>query len=75
MIKATYDTNTLASGTFSLQGPAAFIINAWINDEVEMVTSESLLNELSRTLGKSYFASRLTQEQSAFVGILQYNSS
>ena len=63
MIKATYDTNTLASGTVSSYGWSAFVINAWINDDVEMVTSESLIDELSRTLEKSYFTSRLTQDQ------------
>lgn len=63
MIKATYDTNTLASGTTISQGPVSFVIDAWINDEVEMITSEPLIDELLRTLGKSYFTSRLTPEQ------------
>lgn len=39
MIKATYDTNILVSGTVSPQGPSAFVIDAWINDDVEMITS------------------------------------
>lgn len=62
-MKATYDTNTLASGTATAQGPISYIIDAWINDDVEMVTSEPLINELSRTLQKTYFASRLTKKQ------------
>ncbi|MBI2029757.1 putative toxin-antitoxin system toxin component, PIN family [Candidatus Gottesmanbacteria bacterium] len=63
MIRATYDTNTLASGTTISQGPISFVIDAWINDEVEMITSEPLINELTRTLSKPYFTTRLTLEQ------------
>lgn len=72
MIKATYDTNTLASGTVSSDGSSAFVIDAWINDEVEMITSDSLIDELSRTLSKSYFTSRLTQIQiQAFIALVK----
>ena len=72
MIRATYDTNTLVSGATISQGPISFIMNAWINDDVEMVTSEPLINELSRTLEKPYFASRLTQKQArSFVNLVR----
>lgn len=72
MIKATYDTNTLVSGTTIAQGPVAFVINSWINDEIEMITSESLINELKRTLAKPYFTSRLTTKQrQEFVDLVQ----
>lgn len=63
MIKATYDTNTLASATVALHGSISLLLNALINDEVEMITSKPLLAELSKTLQKPYFTSRLTQEQ------------
>lgn len=63
MIKATYDTNVLVSGTVSLQGPSAFAIEAWVNDDVEMIISEPLIAELSKTLEKTYFTSRLTNKQ------------
>lgn len=62
MIKATYDTNTLASGTIS-SGSVSFVIDAWINDDVELITSQLLIDELARTLTKPYFTSRLTSEQ------------
>lgn len=76
MIKATYDTNTLASGTAIAQGPPSFVVNAWVNDEVEMITSEPLIDELSRTLAKPYFTSRLTPEQiRAFIDIVQRRAS
>ncbi|MEK7573549.1 MAG: hypothetical protein AAB531_03940 [Patescibacteria group bacterium] len=42
MTKATYDTNTLASGTIDSHGPISFMIDAWINDEVQMITSRPL---------------------------------
>ena len=72
MIKAVYDTNSLASGTISTQGPSSFIIDAWINSDVEMITSEPLIDELTRTLIKPYFTSRLTAEQRlAFVDLVR----
>lgn len=72
MIRATYDTNTLASGASTVRGPVAFVMNAWINDEVEMVTSEPLIDELSGTLEKHYFASRLTVEhRRSFISLVK----
>ncbi len=72
MIKATYDTNTLVSGISISHSPVSFIIDAWINDEVEMVTSKPLIEELHRTLQKSYFTSRLTQKQiQSFITIVK----
>lgn len=67
MIRATYDTNTLVFGTTSPQGPISFIIESWINDEVEMITSKPLIYELAQTLTKPYFTSRLTQKQTQAV--------
>ncbi len=63
MLKATYDTNILVSGTTVLQGPIANVINAWIDDEIELITSKPLIDELSETLQKPYFVSKLSDEQ------------
>ena len=72
MLKVTYDTNALVSGTTISRGPISHVISAWINDEVEMITSESLIDELSRTLSKPYFTSRLTKEQAqSFINIVR----
>lgn len=72
MIKVTYDTNTLVSGTTISQGPISNVINAWINDDVEMITSEPLIAELTETLHKPYFASRLSKEQTqSFIDIIK----
>jgi putative PIN family toxin of toxin-antitoxin system len=62
MIRATYDTNTLVSGTIS-SGSVSLVIDAWMNNEVEVITSQPLIDELTRTFSKPYFTSRLTSEQ------------
>lgn len=64
MISATYDTNILVSGTTISQGPVSFVIDAWINDEVQLITSQPLIDELTKTLANPYFSSRLTATQS-----------
>lgn len=72
MLKATYDTNTLVSGITIYQGPIANVINAWINDDVEMITSEPLIDELYRILHKPYFTSRLSEKQiKSFINIVR----
>lgn len=63
MISAVYDTNILASGTISSGTPVAHVIDAWINDEVTVITSQPLLDELGRTFTKKYFTDHLSQEQ------------
>ncbi len=63
MLKATYDTNILVSGFTISQGSVAFVMNAWLNDEVDMITSAPLIDELARTFEKSYFSTRLTEKQ------------
>ncbi|MGH7203491.1 MAG: putative toxin-antitoxin system toxin component, PIN family [Candidatus Levyibacteriota bacterium] len=71
MLRATYDTNTLVSGAVTSQGAVSVVIDAWINDEVDMITSQSLIEELTRTLTKPYFRARLTQEQiEAFIDLV-----
>jgi putative PIN family toxin of toxin-antitoxin system len=67
MKKAVYDTNVLASGTVSVYGPNALLVDAWINNTVSLITSEPLLDELHRTLTKPYFTDRLSPEQRATI--------
>ncbi|OGH07783.1 MAG: putative toxin-antitoxin system toxin component, PIN family [Candidatus Levybacteria bacterium RBG_16_35_11] len=72
MLKATYDTSALVSGTTISQGPIANVINAWINDDVEMITSEPLVDELTRTLHKPYFTSKLSEKQiKSFINLVK----
>lgn len=76
MIRATYDTNILVSGTTISQGPVSLVIDAWINDDVDMITSEPLIEELTRTLAKPYFTSRLSPQQTqAFINLVQIRAT
>lgn len=55
MIRATWDTNALASGAI------AELIDRWCRGDFEIVVSEHVLTELERTLGKPYFRIRLPE--------------
>jgi putative PIN family toxin of toxin-antitoxin system len=70
--RAVLDTNTLVSGALALGGPPSLIINAWLDGEFELVTSEYILEELARTLGKPYFVRRLSPATiSAFLELVR----
>jgi putative PIN family toxin of toxin-antitoxin system len=51
---AVYDTNVLVSGATISEGSIAKIIDAWIDDEVTLITSQPIITELERTLVKKY---------------------
>lgn len=71
MIRATVDTNTLASGAVAKIGAIADLIKAWRFGFVEIVVSEHILRELERTLRKPYFLARLDEfERRAFLALL-----
>lgn len=55
MITAVLDTNVLASGTVTASTPPGQILNAWRDGQFELITSQHILDELLRTLQKSYF--------------------
>ncbi len=61
MIRAIWDTNTLASGAIARQGVIAVLIDGWRHGDFEIVVSEHILTELERALRKPYFAARLNQ--------------
>ena len=66
MIRATLDTTTLASGAVATGGPIAALIDAWLVEGAYSVAlSQSILEELERTLRKRYFADRLAPEDRA----------
>lgn len=66
MRRVVLDTNVLVSGIVGIvhipSVPAA-LLRAWVAEEFELVISEHILNELTRTLGKPYFRRRLGVEQ------------
>jgi putative PIN family toxin of toxin-antitoxin system len=64
VISAVFDTNILASGTVSAAGPPGQVLDAWRAGHCELIVSEPILTELTRTLtSKPYFQARLTPEQ------------
>jgi putative PIN family toxin of toxin-antitoxin system len=52
-IKAVIDTNVLVSGLFAESGSIAEMMDLWIDERFELVTSEKILSELYRVLHKS----------------------
>jgi uncharacterized protein len=64
MIRATIDTNVLASGVVtSAQTVNGQVIQAWRENKYSLVLSEAILTEFSRTLTQPYFSARLTASQ------------
>jgi putative PIN family toxin of toxin-antitoxin system len=64
MIRATLDTNVLASGVVtSAQTVNGQVIQAWRENKYTLVLSEAILTEFSRTLLQPYFSARLTAAQ------------
>lgn len=50
--KAVIDTNVLVSGLFAETGSVAELMELWIDEKFELVTSEEILSELYRVLHK-----------------------
>lgn len=72
MITAVLDTNVLASGTVTATNSPGQILNAWRAGQFELVTSEHIIDELTRTFQKAYFKNRLSSDASAnFIDLLQ----
>ena len=72
MISAVLDTNVLASGTITAATPPGQILDAWHAGQFELVTSEHIIEELSRTFQKPYFRDRLSNKATAnFIDLLQ----
>lgn len=72
MIRATLDTNTLASAAVAESGPLAAIVRAWRRGVLEIAISEHILAELERTLRKPYFVSHLSgADREGFLSLLR----
>ena len=68
MIRATLDTNTLASGFVGFaaaQRAPGRLLHLWRAGRFELVVSANILAELADTLADPYFRRRLTPEQIA----------
>ncbi len=72
MISSVLDTNILASGTVTAVTPPGQILDRWLDRQFELVISEHIIDELERTLSKSYFQKHLTPSTTkAFIDLLQ----
>lgn len=67
MIRATVDTNALASGFLQEHEASAPVqlLNAWVAGAFTLVLSEHILEEVQRTFRKPYFARRMSVQQQA----------
>ena len=73
MTSAVLDANVLASGVVGFLIPGNVpgqLLARWRARQFELVVSEHLLGELSRTLHKPYFRARLTADQIARIDAL-----
>jgi predicted nucleic acid-binding protein len=61
VIRATLDTNILASGAIARTGTIAVLFNQWRSGDFDLVVSDHILQELDRALRKPYFAARLDE--------------
>ncbi len=69
------DTNVLASGFTSRAGSAGQLLLLWTYGVFELVLSEHILTELTRTFRKPYFQQRLSQEQiTADIALLHHEA-
>jgi putative PIN family toxin of toxin-antitoxin system len=63
-MRALYDTTILASGIVARADPLARVLDAVVSGQVELVTSDYILEELRRTLEtKPYFMERVSPSE------------
>lgn len=75
-MRVVLDANTLASGALSSAGAVAQLMDEWLTEgRFTVVSSDAILNEVERALGKRYFASRLAAaDRSAFIELLRHKA-
>ena len=59
MIRAVLDANVIASSLLNQEAPPARIVDLWRAHRYELVISEHVLIEITRTLAKPYFVDRI----------------
>lgn len=64
-MRAAVDVNVLISSALSATGPSAEILRASRDGQFELITSEMLLTELTRTLAYPRIRKRIPQEKAA----------
>ncbi|KKR34367.1 MAG: hypothetical protein UT63_C0002G0012 [Candidatus Gottesmanbacteria bacterium GW2011_GWC2_39_8] len=72
MISAVLDTNILASGAITSFTPPGQILDAWRDAKFNLIVSEHILDEITRTLQKPYFRKHITDDKLvSFIELLQ----
>ncbi len=72
MISAVLDTNVLVSGALTSSSIPGQILNAWRENEFELIISEYIIYELERVFQKAYFQKHLTSHEiKSFFDLLQ----
>lgn len=74
MARLVLDTNVFVAGLLSKSGPPARLLDAWYEGTVELVVSESLLDELASVLGRPKF-SAVERSSAAFLDELRRRGS
>ena len=64
-MRAVVDVNVLVSAALSAKGPSADILRASRDGQFELITSEKLLTELTRTLAYPRIRKRIPAEKAA----------
>jgi len=72
-MRVVLDANTLASGALSSAGAIAQLMDEWLAEgRFAVVSSDKILNEVERALGRRYFALRLAaRDRSAFIDLIR----
>jgi len=71
VIRATLDTNVLASSAIARVGGIAVLFSRWRADQFELVVSDHIVSERARVLHKPYFAARLdVQDRAEFLALV-----
>ena len=72
MIRVLLDTNVLASAVLDRRSTPGSLLLLWTYDYFQLLISEEVIDELTRTLGKPYFRRRLPSETlSATIDLLR----
>lgn len=62
-VRAALDANVLASGLAHAAGAPGQVVSAWWKGEFQLVTSEAIIEEVTRTLTKPYFVRMVSRSR------------
>jgi putative PIN family toxin of toxin-antitoxin system len=75
-VRVVLDSNVLISARLEPRGPSAKLLEAWADDEFDLIVSPQLLEELRGVLGRDRLRRWLTEEEAElFVQSLRDNAT